>query len=51
MTLLYFFLVLVLCLLFINLFVGVVAETFNEEKENLMRNRWLDDQQRHWINI
>jgi hypothetical protein len=43
MALLYFFLVLVLCLLFIGLFVGVVAATFNKEKENLMRNRWLDD--------
>jgi hypothetical protein len=44
MALLYFFLVTVLCLLFLNLFVGAVAATFNEEKENLMRNHWLDDQ-------
>jgi hypothetical protein len=38
MILLYFFLVFILCLLFLNLFVGVVISTFNREKENLMKN-------------
>jgi hypothetical protein len=36
--LLYFFLVFIMCLLFLNLFVGVVISTFNFEKENLMKN-------------
>jgi hypothetical protein len=50
MILLYFFLVFVLCLLFLNLFVGIVIDTFNFEKERLMKNTLLQELQRRWIN-
>jgi hypothetical protein len=48
--LMYFFLVLILCLLFFDLFIGIVIATFNHEKERLMRNSWLQDHERRWIN-
>ena len=36
-------------LLFLNLFVGVVIETFNEEKEKINKNNLLSEQQKKWI--
>lgn len=38
-------------LLFLNLFVGVVIETFNEEKEKINKNNLLTDQQKKWIQV
>lgn len=44
-------LVIVICLLFIELFVGVVIETFNTQKELLSFNQMLSDTQRTWIEV
>lgn len=38
-------------LLFLNLFVGVVIETFNEEKEKINKNDLLSEQQKKWISV
>lgn len=38
-------------LLFLNLFVGVVIETFNEEKEKINKNNLLEDDQKKWIQV
>lgn len=37
-------------LFFMNLFVGVVIDTFNKEKELLSRNHELTDDEREWVN-
>ena len=44
-------LVIIISLLFLNLFVGVVIETFNREKENLSFNSLLKPSQRSWIQV
>jgi hypothetical protein len=41
----------IITLLFLNLFVGVVIETFNSEKEILSKNDLLKKQQKTWINV
>jgi len=41
----------ILSLLFLNLFVGVVIETFNKEKETLSLNSMLTNGERDWINV
>jgi hypothetical protein len=41
----------ILSLLFLNLFVGVVIETFNKEKETLSLNKELKDGERDWIQV
>lgn len=38
-------------LLFLNLFVGVVIETFNVEKEKINKNNLLSKQQKIWISV
>jgi hypothetical protein len=38
-------------LLFLNLFVGVVIETFNKEKEALSLNSLLRGIERKWIDV
>lgn len=38
-------------LLFLNLFVGVVIETFNQEKEKINKNNLLTEQQKKWIQV
>ena len=39
----------VICLLFLNLFVGVVVETFNTQKELLTNNHCLTSAQRTYL--
>lgn len=46
---LYLFLVVILCLLFVNMFVRIVIQTYNLEKDFLSFNRLLNDGQRSWI--
>lgn len=43
--------IIALCLLFLNLFVGVVIETFNREKDNTTLARLLKIEQRTWIRM
>lgn len=38
-------------LLFLNLFVGVVVQTFNEEKEKINKNNLLTPQEKSWIQV
>jgi hypothetical protein len=49
--LLFIVLIMILSLLFLNLFVGVVIETFNKEKETLSLNKELKDGERDWIQV
>lgn len=49
--LLFVALIMILSLLFLNLFVGVVIETFNKEKETLSLNKELKDGERDWIQV
>jgi len=44
-------LVLIICMLFIELFVGVVTETFNNQKELMSGNKTLKPTQRAWVEI
>ena len=44
-------LLVIICLLFLNLFVGVVIETFNREKEKLSFNHLLQTVERQWIQV
>lgn len=48
---LYIFLICMICLLFVNLFVGVVIDTFNNEKESLLKNNLLGDESRDFISM
>jgi len=48
---LYMFLVIAICLLFVNMFVRVVIETYNVEKDFMNFNRLLTDEQRSWIQV
>lgn len=43
------FMIFVICLLFLNLFVGVVIETFNDQKELLSNNHLLTTSQRTYL--
>ena len=45
------FLVIALCLLFVNMFVRVVIETYNIEKDFMNFNRLLTEEQRSWIQV
>lgn len=49
--LLFIVLIMILSLLFLNLFVGVVIETFNKEKEALSLNSLLTSGERDWIQV
>jgi hypothetical protein len=40
-----------ICLLFVNLFVGVVIDTFNNEKESLLKNNLLGNDSRDFISM
>jgi hypothetical protein len=44
-------LVVLLCLLFVNMFVGVVIKTYNEEKEHISLNKLLETHERSWIDV
>ena len=44
-------LLVIVCLLFLNLFVGVVIETFNKEKEKASLNHLLQVVERQWIQV
>jgi len=44
-------LVVLLCLLFVNMFVGVVIKTYNEEKDHISYNMLLETHERSWINV
>jgi hypothetical protein len=48
---LYIFLICMICLLFVNLFVGVVIDTFNNEKESLLKNNLLSNDSRDFISM
>ena len=48
---LYMFLVVLLCLLFVNMLVRVVIETYDDEKVFVSLNNLLSDQQRSWIQV
>ena len=48
---LYMFLVILLCLLLFNMFVGIVIETYNKEKDGLTFNQLLTVEQRAWIKL
>ena len=45
----YVLLIIILCMLFINLWVGIVCETYNKEVENLSNNHLLDKEAQKWI--
>jgi uncharacterized ion transporter superfamily protein YfcC len=45
----YFFLIVIICMLFLNLFVGIVCDTYNNEKGVLMCNHLLSDDEKSWI--
>jgi len=47
----YILLIILICLLFLNLFVGVVIETFNTEKVKLTFNHLLTLTERQWIEV
>jgi ABC-type glycerol-3-phosphate transport system permease component len=49
----FFFLtsIILFSLFFLNLFVGVVIDTFKREKDILSRNNELNSEQREWISI
>jgi hypothetical protein len=49
----FFFIIFIIVgsLFILNLFVGVVINTFNDEKEKLGRNHLLTETQREWIEI
>lgn len=49
--LLYIIVVLLICLLCLNLFVGVIIQSFYEEKEALAKNHLLKRSQIAWIRV
>ena len=49
MVIVFIILVIIISMLFLNLFVGVVIETFNVEKELLSYNQLLRPSQKAWI--
>ena len=44
-------LIIIICMLFMELFVGVVIETFNRQKDLLSNNSSLGRRQYHWITV
>ena len=44
-------LIICVCMLFMELFVGVVTETFNAQKELMSGNKNLDIRQRAWVEV
>jgi hypothetical protein len=51
MVLVFVVLIIIISMLFLNLFVGVVIETFNVEKGLLTYNQLLKDSQKAWIEV
>jgi len=47
----YFLLIVIICMLFLNLFVGIVCDTYNKEKDKLTWNHLLSEGERSWITI
>ena len=45
------FIIIIICMLFIELFVGIVTETFNSQKELMSGNKLLDARQRAWAEV
>ena len=43
--------IIIICMLFIELFVGIVTETFNSQKELMSGNKTLDIRQRAWVEV
>ena len=43
--------IIIICMLFIELFVGIVTETFNSQKELMSGNKNLDIRQRAWVEV
>ena len=50
-VILYVLMVILVCLLFTNMFVRIVVQTYDMQKDFLSFNRLLTDQQRSWINV
>ena len=44
-------LVVLLCLLFVNMFVGIVIETYSNQKENISFNNMIDETERSWLKL
>ena len=44
-------LVVLLCLLFVNMFVGIVIETYNNQKARISFNHLLKNEQRSWLRL
>ena len=51
MIVVFIILIIIISMLFLNLFVGVVIETFNVEKELLSYNQLLKKPQKDWISV
>ena len=51
MVIVFIILIIIISMLFLNLFVGVVIETFNAESELLSNNQHLRPQQKAWISV
>jgi hypothetical protein len=51
MVIVFIILIVIISMLFLNLFVGVVIETFNAEKELLSYNQLLKSSQKSWIQV
>jgi hypothetical protein len=51
MVIVFIILIIIISMLFLNLFVGVVIETFNAEKELLSFNQLLKAPQKSWISV
>ena len=51
MVVIFIVLIIIISMLFLNLFVGVVIETFNMEKDALTFNHILKPSQKTWIEI
>jgi hypothetical protein len=44
-------LIVVICMLFLNLFVGIVCSTYETEKELLSKNHLLKTAEKYWIEV
>ena len=51
MVVVFIVLIILISMLFLNLFVGVVIETFNVEKDSLSFNHFLKPSQKTWIDV
>ena len=51
MVIVFVVLIIIISMLFLNLFVGVVIETFNSEKDLLSCNQFLKAAQKSWISV